>query len=137
MASESYSKLLLQKLGPYLVFSSTPHTVTINEDEIPNAISKESACPVPEQQTTRLGLQNDPDRNSQQMQPPEILVNDTLDATALDKYTGVHIVKHGGSGQNLKYLVLLYGYTAPDDTFEPPHHIPNIFIKRYWRRIRA
>lgn len=137
MASESNSKLLPQKLGMYCVLSSTPRSVTIDEDRIPNKISAERASLVLEQQTATSAPPIDPDHNNQQTQPAEPLAKDTLEATVHDKYTVDHILKKASSGRDLKYLVRWYGYMAAEDTLKPLHHIPQHFMKRYWCRVRT
>lgn len=50
---------------------------------------------------------------------------------AQDKYVGERTVRHEDDIEETKYLIRLYGYSPAEDTFEPPHYIPQHFIRRY------
>lgn len=140
-----YNNLVGRKVGYFYVISVQLHTVTIDKNGIPNtvAIDRVSHAPAMPTWTTLLHpsqTRTRPKANSASDVAPSlssirrISKNPTADQ---HEFTVDCKVRHIGSGPSLKYVVHKYGYTPKDETIEPPEHISQNFITRYWWRIHV
>lgn len=58
----------------------------------------------------------------------------TLAKNRTREFTVDRVVRHIGSGHNLKHVIRWYGYSVKDHTIQTPHYILQHFIARYWLR---
>lgn len=57
---------------------------------------------------------------------------DEYDARQIGEIPVEHILKHVGTGRRMKCIVQWNRCGKDGDTLEPPLHIPQYFIARYW-----
>lgn len=84
----------------------------------------------PQQQhiATRLLSNTSPDNTESQPDKPKETAHNARNEYVID-----NVIQHIGNRRNVKYVVRWYEYKPADGTVEPPGHIPQHFITRYWR----
>lgn len=63
-------------------------------------------------------------------------ISNNEEETIQNEFVIERIVRHKKNDDGTKYFVRWYGYSPSDDTWEPPHQIPQHFVRRYWERLR-
>lgn len=133
--------LFLPALGPYHGTPTTSHTITIDQNRIPNTISEGRPFLAPIHMQRKDGIVDEehnqslldtaartPGRWNYQSRKSR----DT--GSQKQEYTVDYIVRPVGNGRRRKYVVPWNGYTLRDDTLEPPDNAPHHLISGYWRK---
>lgn len=119
-----------------------PHLFVIDERDIDNIFSTDRATRA--SHTERPVLTDDGSARQQSQEGPKAKPHSAqckLNTARADKaqqssvtseYTVGRIVAHASTGDNIRNVVRWYGYTASNDTVEPPKLTPHHFIARYW-----
>lgn len=140
LATEWYRKLLSTKTGMFVVIEVTLTTVVIDEDGICNTVSlnRPTVAPTTKETPTQDEKMQTEEKEAEREEKHtgDTRTEEENIANALREYSVDRKVSHVGRGNNVKYVVGWYGYTAADDTVQPTAHIPEHFITRYWCRGR-
>lgn len=132
LPTEGRSKLLLVKTGPYCAIGVSPATVRIDEDDIRNTVSldwttvalaaKETAT-----QKNRTQIDENKAEREESHTGDKPLAEGNV-AKAPREYPVDRIGCHVAKGNNVNYVLSLYGYTAAGEKVEPYAPIPESFI---------
>lgn len=114
LANAVVTKLLLQTLYLFEVISTTSDTITVHENGIQNPVSIDEVMLA--LYTTRINEGTDRDSNLQNAnRHRDGDITDKNDATIIEEFPVQRIVRHVGTGRQVKCTVQWYGY-RPDQT---------------------
>lgn len=138
LATKSFNKWTPPKGRPFKIIKGLLKIFTIGEDENRSTVSipvkrgkMEPLTRIVEQKIVYTS--NEPVFNVGE-KVKEAQGQSTAEelADAKQKYAVDLIVRHVGEDDEVLYIMGWSGYKLPDSTAEPPHHIPEQFITRYW-----
>lgn len=122
MARASYNKLQMQKTGLFRIIKMQPHTVVLDEKEVPNTVSINRVAAAPGRRKNhpkavqRLGLRRSETNTTQQQPKKGTSLSVSKDPMSPSEYAEDSIVAHKRYGQNRHYIVRCNGYGFEDDT---------------------
>lgn len=142
MSNRRHNKVVRQAFGPYGELSAQRHTVTNEEEGIPNSVSIDllTVSPTREHETDSLHKMTHTMRQQTENQQRRNVGKDAkratrTDITVLQDYVVSRIMHHVGTPKERRYVVRWHAYDPGDNTQETPHHIPTHFACRYWIRL--
>lgn len=150
-------ELLPQTIGPFSITALKQHTLTINEDRIPNTIFNDGVNRVPNladlhpqasdsrqrENNTAKGRNNPTVQSTNAHQPGN---SPNIQSSTKSKpqpkpipnpqeYVAGRIEPHNEKPPNIKYIFCWYVYGASNDTVEPSKNPPNKFVERSSRTV--
>lgn len=136
LVTESYRELMPLKTGPLNVIEVSPTTMTVGEDSIRNTVlidrANTGSIGLTRAATNRLYARQAVQQTKRQSRRRWRMDYHKRKCWRAVQIRSQSIVRHVAKGNSVRFVEHLYGYTPADDTVEPPEHIPELFITRYW-----